>query len=203
MACCPSIWWCTPSGPVEVTADGDGVYTRPAGATGHPFKSLADASAVCPGVPWQAVCTEGASPLTVAQLVFVTFTDKTGDLATFFPFNSLAIPIPVQPAGSGAVNTFFTLAYDVNGKLWEAGITLICSGGDWLVSFSFAPSTDTATHYGCGSAYSWSVVSPWITGAAPYKTVTAPVTVFATPDLVGTITISCGGSGTMKVTLSS
>ncbi len=203
MSCCPSIWWCTPDGPEEVTPDGDGVYTRPAGATGHPFKSLADALAVCSGVPWLAVCSEGASPLTVAQVVYATLTDKTGDLAAFFPFNSVAIPIPEQPAGSGAVNNFFATVYDVNGKPWQAGVTLICTGSDWLVSFFFAPTTDTATHYGCGSAYSWSVVSPWLPGAAPYKIVTPPVTVFAAPDLVGTITISCGGSGTMKATLSS
>lgn len=48
MACCPSIWWCTASGPEEVSPDGDGLYTRPADAVGHPFKSLEDAAAACP-----------------------------------------------------------------------------------------------------------------------------------------------------------
>jgi len=48
MACCPSIWWCTADGPEEVVPDSGGVYTRPSGAIGHPFRSLSDAFDTCP-----------------------------------------------------------------------------------------------------------------------------------------------------------
>lgn len=65
MSCCPPIVWCTPTGPVEVTPDGDGVYTRPAGATGHPFRSQAEAAAECP-FRCEGDCSLTFSPVTIS-----------------------------------------------------------------------------------------------------------------------------------------
>lgn len=57
MACCPSIWWCSPSGPVEVAAAANGSYARPPGATGHPFRSYDEALVVCPTAPSVPILT--------------------------------------------------------------------------------------------------------------------------------------------------
>lgn len=51
MACCPSVWWCTPEGPVEVEFDENGEAYRPEGATGEPFATRDAAVAECPDVP--------------------------------------------------------------------------------------------------------------------------------------------------------
>lgn len=84
MSCCPSIWWCTPDGPVEVTPDGDGLYTRPEGASGHPFKSLEDALDVCQ-YPVLETCTE--CRFTYREVVTLSLENATGLIANGeYPF---------------------------------------------------------------------------------------------------------------------
>ena len=100
MACGPSIWWCPPDGPEEVTPDRDGVYTRPSDATGHPFKSLAEAMAVCPPPPVSLGCPSACeSGQTIPYVFDLSFTDKTGS-ATCLP-NSLPMTFDgIYPPGS-------------------------------------------------------------------------------------------------------
>lgn len=80
MACCASLWYCTPDGPVEVTPDVDGVYTPPAEWDGsEPHLTEAAAEAACPTPtlpPVDTACCDG-----VQQTLYLTL--SAGGTVTF------------------------------------------------------------------------------------------------------------------------
>lgn len=199
MACCPSIWWCTPTGPVEVTPDGDGVYTRPAGATGHPFRSLAEALEVCPYAPLPPVSlTCSPDELTVPGSVDLTLTDLTGDYVGLFSLNTVRVLINTPFDNGFGTNGILGVAffYDVNGYLWVANIGFICQGCDsdeLLVSVSIGPTNPGAFGGGCGvGTYSTVGANGWTGGGGSGGTKCQPR---SGPQIVtekiGTVTYAC------------
>ncbi len=139
MSCCPSIWWCTPDGPVEVTPDGSGVYTRPAGATGHPYKSLADAMAGCPE-PLLYPCNGADIP--TDSVVYITLADLTGGLVGLFPSNSFPL-VRTGAAWEGAI-------VDNDGRFWTGSVSVTCNegscgGGQFRVVVRLTPGTCSAS----------------------------------------------------------
>lgn len=76
MACCPSIWYCTADGLVEVAPDEDGEYTPPDGWTGGgPYPSPEYAVGDC-GCDETMTC--GGFTYTFPSAVVITLTNTTG-----------------------------------------------------------------------------------------------------------------------------
>lgn len=77
MSCCPSTFWCTPSGVVSVEADANGDYTPPAEATSGPYDTREEALAVCPTPPQELeMCCE--EPIQFPRRVTFYIINKTG-----------------------------------------------------------------------------------------------------------------------------
>jgi len=74
VACCPSLWYCTEDGPVEVSPDVDGIYTPPVGWDGTPpYLTEAEALAACPVFPPEGegefACCPGESAATLTATI--------------------------------------------------------------------------------------------------------------------------------------
>lgn len=165
MACCPSLWYCTADGPVEVAAvDVDGVltYTPPAGWDGsEPHLTEAAAEAACGGSWW----CDGE------ECVFVHTDDDPPEGATG-PYDTAEEcdgECPVVP-GEGGVATCCGRA--LAGELFltlsggNGTVNMVWDGTYWSGSRTFGGctvdfrySTDCVLQYRCNPAGSWATAT--------------------------------------------
>lgn len=90
-SCCP-LWYCTPDGPVEVTADENGKYTPPEDWDGSPpHLTEAEAEEACPTPPLELSCANCEEPYTVPPDVVMSFANTTGNVVPILP-NSVVLP---------------------------------------------------------------------------------------------------------------
>ena len=150
MSCCPSIWWCTPTGPVEVEPDGDDVYTRPDDATGHPFKSLADALEVCPPPPFVVECPADVE-WTLPGGIFANFGSQNG---MDWPNSVFMVSIP--PSG-GAIAAYAYVGDLALGTypVWVASVAVYCVSGGLEFRFFFSPTAIMAGLTGAGAGWGY------------------------------------------------
>ncbi len=200
MSCCPSIWWCTPDGPEEVSPDGDGVYTRPAAASGHPFKSEAEAYEACPLPPQllDMCCgTEYPDGMPVRTGVVISLVNRTGVYAGY-P-NSVFVDLD----GSSCSSSSCSWATASGGVTFI--VQLYCTSSLKFVSVQVSSCANTAT----ASAAGWTATALGSgTGQQFQYAYECGDDLYAEllgTQFLGTYTAAatgpanCGGSGTMDV----
>lgn len=200
MSCCPSIWWCTPSGPVEVAPDGSGLYARPEGATGHPFKSESDASEGCPLPPQllNMCCgTEYPGGMPFRTGAVISLVNRTGVYAGY----PNSVFVTLNGASCSSSSCYWAAA--------DGGIVFIvqlfCTASNKFVAVQVSSCANTAT----ASAAGWTATALGSgTGQQFQYAYECGDNLFAElsgTQFLGTYTAAatgpanCGGSGTMDV----
>lgn len=209
-SCCP-LWYCTPDGPVEVSADADGVYTPPEGWDGtEPHLSEAAALEACPLPPVPVTCPEPFSDALFPGLVYVTVANPTGGFVGKFPDNSIAVP--VASIGGGASAYGQVTWTDAGGVDWIVGVLAQCGTGVCIssdkVSIEISLGLVNLPDYGC-TVFTVPLVpaAPWASssGGTAFGVCRDHSSDYIVPsgELCGTLNYSCSGlTGTIDVYVS-
>jgi len=186
-SCCGTVWYCTPTGPVEVVVG----TSPPAGFTGGPWATAAEAAACpVPDVVFSGLGGCTPDPFTVPGAVYFNLISRTGILASL-P-NSVRIPITPGALPRTSIVTIGNFSFTV---------FITCSLVNRVdVQLSFQESPTPGSH-GAGT-------SPWVVASGTrwdWWDLTTPFPgsawALATPQTVGTYTAS-DGTSTMTLVVS-
>lgn len=163
-ACCGTVWYCTPIGPVEAPVG----TAPPTGFTAGPVATMAElGSCPVPPVPDLVLTCCATNPAMPSRL-WLSLESVTGWMIGRLP-NSVVVIVGQPSIFPGLIAYGTTSVVDSGGETWNWNVGIYCNPAGnptgWRVGVSFAPSN--SLYLSAGAAWGNTIVAPWADTVPP------------------------------------